>query len=389
VSRIGEMSPEQQAGALADFLISQLTKQLLGVHEKEMENLNTLNKRKQYRFVFALTALMILAGMTVLSGCSKSASAGSGAVETTELKYQGSVGSVTLPELAEDLGYLAPIRLKWVGNTISGPQDIQTAATGQTDFGGAFNGAIVNLIANGAKIKAVIGYYGDDADTWNGFYVLNDSPIRTAKDFIGKKVGMNTLGGQSEFVLKEYLKRNGLTDNEIKQVTLVVVPPVNTEQSLRQNQIDVAVLGGILLDKALEKGGIRSIFNDYELFGAFTGGSYIFTDKFIKNNPNTVKKFVEANAKAIEWARSTPRDQVIARFENIINKRGRNEDTSALKYWKSYGVAGKGGLIADNEFSLWIDWLVKSGQLKEGQIKAKDVYTNQYNPFQTAAQQGK
>ncbi len=39
---------------------------------------------------------------------------------------KGWAGQVTFPELAEDLGYLAPVKLKWVGNTISGPQDIQT-----------------------------------------------------------------------------------------------------------------------------------------------------------------------------------------------------------------------------------------------------------------------
>jgi hypothetical protein len=76
---------------------------------------------------------------------------------------------------------------------------------------------------------------------------------------------------------------------------------------------------------------------------------------------------------------------VKARFEKIIKQRGRNEDTSTIQYWKSTGVAGKGGLIAEKEFSSWIDWLVKDGQLKEGQITTKDLYTNQYNPFQNEA----
>ena len=84
-----------------------------------------------------------------------------------------------LPELAEDLGYLGDVKLNWVGNTISGPQDIQSAATGQTDFGGAFAGAVVKLIEAGAPVKAVINYYGEDEKTFNGFYVKEDSPIRT------------------------------------------------------------------------------------------------------------------------------------------------------------------------------------------------------------------
>jgi ABC-type nitrate/sulfonate/bicarbonate transport system substrate-binding protein len=181
-----------------------------------------------------LAALAAVAAMVAaaLSGCGGA----SGGAEVTELRYQGSVGAVTLPELAADLGYLGNLKLKWIGNTISGPQDIQAATTGDTDFGGAFNGAIVKLAAAKAPIKAVIGYYGSDATTNMGFYVLNNSPIKTARDLIGKKIGVNTLGAHAEAIVKTYLTRNGLTDDEIKTVELVVVPPVNTEQSLRQGQ---------------------------------------------------------------------------------------------------------------------------------------------------------
>src|SRR6202012_3892615 len=131
--------------------------------------------------------------------------------EQTEIRYQGWAGQVTFVELADDLGYLAPLKLKWVGNTISGPQDIQTVVTGDTDIGGAFYGAIIKLIAARAPVKAVIGYYGSDAETYYGYYVKEDSPIRTAHDLIGKKVAVNTLGAHLEFVLREYLARNGLS----------------------------------------------------------------------------------------------------------------------------------------------------------------------------------
>ena len=126
-----------------------------------------------------------------------------------------------------------------------------------------------------------------------------------------------------------------------------MVPPVNTEQSLRAGQIDVAVLGGTLRDKALARGGIHPLFTDYQLLGKFTAGSYVFRTDFIKKNPDTVRKFVSGVAKAIEWSRSQPRATVIAEFEKIIKARGRNEDDSQLQYWKSYGVAGNGGVIAD------------------------------------------
>ncbi|WNR43649.1 ABC transporter substrate-binding protein [Paenibacillus roseipurpureus] len=334
-----------------------------------------------------VTALsFVLASSLLVTACGKKdqvVTAQGGTPEVTELRYQGSVGAVTYPELAEDLGYLAPLKLKFIGNTISGPQDIQSVVTGDTDFGGAFNGAIVKLIAAKAPIKPVISYYGVDEATWTGYYVLDGSPIKSAKDLIGKKIAVNTLGAHHEFVIKEYLHRAGLTAEEIKQVTLVVVPPVTTEQTLRAAQVDVASLGGVLRDKALERGGIHPLFSDKDLFGIFSAGSYVLTDKFIKNNPNASRKFVEATAKAIEWARTTPREEVVARYEKIINERGRKEDTSTVKFWKSTGIAGKGGVISDKEFDTWIHWLVDEGVIKDGQLQLKGLYTNEFNPFAT------
>jgi ABC-type nitrate/sulfonate/bicarbonate transport system substrate-binding protein len=318
-------------------------------------------------------------GATALTaGCGGTAHASS---KTTKLRYQGSAGTVTPAELAADLGYLGPVTLQWVGNTISGPQDIQSAATGQTDFGGAFNGAVAKLRAAGAPITAVISYYGVDKDAYNGFYTLADSPIAHPTDLFGKKVGMNTLGAHYEAVLDIYLNRNGVTGDAVKKVEPLVVPPVNTEQTLRAHQIDVATLGGILRDKALAAGGIKALFTDYDLLGSFSAGTYVFRDDFIAKNPDTVRAFTSGVGKAIEWARTTPRDQVVDRFTKIVKARGRNEDTSTLRYFKSFGIAGTGGVIAEKEFTTWISWLEQQGQIPAGKVTASAVYTNKFNSF--------
>ncbi|MFI5982574.1 ABC transporter substrate-binding protein [Streptomyces sp. NPDC051555] len=339
----------------------------------------TTTSRRQFLALLGISAAAVSCGTATASG------GGGGGAQVKKLKYQGAVGSVTLPELAVDLGYLGDVTLDWVGNTISGPQDIQSAATGQTHFGGAFNGAVVKLAAGKAPIKAVVSYYGSDQYSYGGYYVLEDSPIRSARDLIGKKVGMNTLGAHYQALLDIYLSRNGLSKTDAAKVEALVVPPVNTEQSLRQKQIDVAVLSGVLRDKALATGGIRPLFTDFELLGAFSAGTYVMTQRFIKENPDTVRTFVTGVAKAIEWSRTTPREEVIARMTAIVKKRGRNEDTSTLQYWHSYGVAETGGRIGDKEFQLWLDWLGERGDIKKGQLKAADLYTNEFNDYRKGA----
>ena len=37
------------------------------------------------------------------------------------------------------------------------------------------------------------------------------------------------------------------------------------------------------------------------------------------------------------------------------------------------------GRFSDGEIQVWIDWLEKDGLFKAGQIKARDVYTNEFN----------
>lgn len=322
----------------------------------------------------AVAAVAVLA--VAVSACSGVASA-AGGQEATTIRYQGSANNVTLPELAADLGYLGNVTLTWVGNTTSGPQDIQSAATGQTDVGGAFAGAVVKLIEAGAPVKAVVNYYGEDKDTFNGYYVKDGSSIREPRDLIGKKVAVNTLGAHSEAVIDTWLEKNGLTPDEIKQVQLVVVPPNDTEEAVRRGQVDVGSLGGVLQDNAVAAGGLRSLFSDYALFGSFAGGQYVFRNDFIAQNPDTVRTFTTGVAKAIEWERTTPREQVIARFEQIIAKRNRGESTKNLKYWKSVGVPNA-GIISDADFDRWGRWLNESGILS-GPITPSKYYTNEFN----------
>jgi ABC-type nitrate/sulfonate/bicarbonate transport system substrate-binding protein len=332
---------------------------------------------KHTRRLLALAAVA-LAGLTACS----SADASSGKDGVIALRYQGWLDTVTLPEVAEALGYFdGKVELKWVGNTISGPQDIQSAATGQTDFGGAFAGAVAKLADAGAPIKAVLNYYGSDAKTFLGFYVRNDSPIHSAKDLIGKKIGVNTLGGQAEADIHDYLRKAGLSEADVKRVQLVALPPPNTEQALRKGQIDVAGLSGQFQQRAEANGGLRLVFSDYQEYGAFNGGPYVFRTDFIRKHPGAVRAFTAGVAKAIEWERTTPRAEVIAEFTKIINARHRaNEDTSSLKYWQSVGVESKGGLLSDTDFTRWTSWLHDTGAIK-GAVDASKLWTNEYNPY--------
>jgi len=322
----------------------------------------------------------------LLSACSKN----DGAIATGELNIEGkplerltvnylaSPGAVGPIELAEDLGYLEPVKLNYTGIATGGPQGLQAAMSGDVDISSpSFTGSIVNVIASNAPIVAVTASYGSPPDDNRGYYVLEKSPIKQPHDLIGKKVAVNILGAQAEFMLKEWLKRGGLTADEIKQVTLVVVPPGSGEQALRQGHVDVSILNG----PAIDRGGVRLLYRDWAMFGDKTLGIYAMSKRYLDKNPNTATQVVTGIARAFEWANQHSREEVIARFEQIVKKRQRAENPDALKYWYGWGVSD-GGRLKDEDFQIWIDWLVKDGQLKENKVNAQSLYTNKYNVYE-------
>jgi ABC-type nitrate/sulfonate/bicarbonate transport system substrate-binding protein len=304
------------------------------------------------------------------------------ALEVNELRYLGSQGNVSFAELGEDLGYLAPLKLKWVGNVLGGPEAIQAVTSGDVDFGSAATGSVVKLLTAGAPIQQVIASSGVDDLTWGGYFVLENSPIHVARDAIGKKFAINTLGAHAEFMIREWLRRGNVSHEEAEQATLVVTPPVNSEQTLRQGQVDVAGLSGVLRDRALERGGIRALFTDRDLFGDFNATTYVMRKTFIAEHPDAVRQFVASTARAIEWARKSPPDVVRARLRDILQRRNRGEDPSLARFWHSVGVRSQGGLLSDQDIQMWIDWLTREGDLQADKIRpASELYTNNFNPY--------
>jgi ABC-type nitrate/sulfonate/bicarbonate transport system substrate-binding protein len=330
------------------------------------------------RGVAAASALVL--GLS-LAACSSADAVTVSADGGTVFRYQGGTGTVSYPELAEDLGYFEQVELEWIGDVTGGPASIQAAVTGETEFGSAFNGAVAKLQATGAPVTSVISSYGEDDETFAGYYTLEGSPIREARDLIGKKIGLNTLGAQYEIVLRSWLVDEGLTPEEIAQIELVVVPPVNLEQTLRQGQIDVAALAGVIKEKAVDRGGLTTLVDDTELYGAFAYGTYIVRDDLIEKNPEAVEDFVQGTARAIRWAQTTPVEEVRERLSEIITERDRGETTDLVPYWRSAGISVPGGVIQEEEISVWTDWLESDGQVDPGVLVVDDLYTNEFNPY--------
>jgi ABC-type nitrate/sulfonate/bicarbonate transport system substrate-binding protein len=347
-----------------------------------------LNRKKATLSILALIAIAAVLSACGGGGSDATADSGGGSTgsssggdEPTTIRYQHFPGFISPFEVAQKLGYLGNLELKPVGVVTGGPESIQAVATGQSDIGGAFPSAIIKLIAAGGPVKAVIGQFGADDQAYSGLYVPEDSSIKTAKDLIGKKIGVNTLGANSEAILHLWLKEEGLSSDEIKQVNLVVIPPVNMEEALKNNQLDGAIWGGAVREKAERDGGVREVFKDVDFLGSYLNTCTVLSDSFIEDHPQATKEFVAGTAKAVRWMQTEPPAKVVKLGEEIAEEGGYGEEIETIKYWKSLGVPGEGGLILPNEFPLWIKYLEEEGELDAGKVTPEEAYTNEFNPY--------
>jgi ABC-type nitrate/sulfonate/bicarbonate transport system substrate-binding protein len=126
---------------------------------------------------------------------------------------------------------------------------------------------------------------------------------------------------------------------------------------------------------------LRALVSENTLYGLIGTCGIVFTDSFIKANPDTVKEFVAGVAKAIVWAQNHSTTQVINKYVAWLTVQGRTSDATAFAFWKADGLSRKGGVISSADFRPFATWLQKTGEIQPGQVELKSVYTNEFNPY--------
>ncbi len=109
----------------------------------------------------------------------------------------------------------------------------QAVGAGQFDFGMSFAGAVILNAARGLPLVS-LGTFSYDSTM--GALLLADGPIKTAKDFEGKKVGIVPTGADAPY-WPAFLQKAGLDPSS---VTLVQCDARVLEQALMNKQVDAA-----------------------------------------------------------------------------------------------------------------------------------------------------
>lgn len=266
-----------------------------------------------------------------------------------------------------------------------GTVTMQALLAGNIDVAGGSISVWVNAISKGAKVKLLLPGSATEKPEHSGILVLEESNIHTIKDLVGKKIAVNVLGAEADFIIRTFLKQNGLS---INQVELVVVPAENQEQVLRSKQADAVAWttsGGAQFDRTLDKGGVRRIpgTSSFETRGnlPLLTTSEGFREDFVREHPGAVRKYLKAvdGARWIVWeAYQKDPDRVRAAYAEISQEKGGNP--AQAKYYRGPRWSPENQFIADRDIQFWIEKFTEEGILKPGQIRPSDIYTNELNP---------
>ena len=323
--------------------------------------------------IIAVTISMI---MLVAAGCSKqqqAAATSETAAKQLDIIKVATPTAPTSPSIyyvGDELGFFAEqgIKIEYAG-VVPSPQLVAAVVAGKLDVGGAHVNRTIAGISAGAKIKAVSA----NTETSQAIphmvgVVTKNSPIKTAQDMIGKKIGIPTIGGCNEYTPYAYMKKQGIIDPKSK-VQVIVMPETQLDQALRQGEIDLAMMHKTS-DFITEKGEFNVMFSDYDVWGTIGGNTpAYFSEKFIKEKPEVVRRFVTAVAKTNNWANANPQKAI-----EITAKRA-NVDPKTIKP----GYYAKDALILEETITVWIDLLTDFNEIKPG-IKPEQIYTNEFNP---------
>ena len=287
------------------------------------------------------------------------------------IRYLSSQGGLSAHELAWELGYFdgTGITFENVGYAQGGPASLVALAGGSVDLGSAATAAVLNSIAAGNDFVAAYPSNGINDEAQSIFYVLEESSIREIKDIVGKTIAVNTLGAHLDFTVREALHQAGLPEDS---ANLIVVPGPQLEQVLRSGQVDISAFGywqTTFEGAARKSGGLRAVFDDTDVLGEIAGGFVVLRRDWIDAHPDAARIFVEASAKALDYARENP-DETKAIFARALAERGENPEVA--QFFAGFGVR-EGGLPVERDIQFWIDVLERQGAVDAGTLAAKDI----------------
>ena len=262
-------------------------------------------------FVFELTLALLIACPALLSAIEMEQTPSATQKKIT-IAYAAHPQS-GLPQIAQAKGYFADAGLETTTHKFpSGKAALADLLAGKADFATVAETPLMFAVMNNAKLSVIATIQTSSLS--HAIIAQKDKGILSLNDLKGKKIGA-ALSSSSHFFLDTILTANGISR---KEVELVDIKAEKIPDALANGEIDAGSTFTPYVELTQRKLGNQGItFREQTLY------RYNFVivamNEFIHQNPDSVKKLLQALIKAEQFTEVNPGDsqQIVADFCGI------------------------------------------------------------------------
>lgn len=247
---------------------------------------------------------------------------------------------------------------------------------GSAEFGIVDTGVGIVARAQGAKIKNVSMLFDKSPYC---MWMWKDSGINSPKDLVGKKIGAPP-GDAQRTIFPALAIANGFDPGK---VTFVNIAPEAKQSALVSKQVDVVFdfySGAPFYYKAFGPDKVKfMMFADWGV--DVYSNAIVVTDKYAKENPGIIKRFVKASLRGWEFTLKNPEEaiNIMAKYRTEIDKPLMLANLKLIidlfrteRYQKN-GI----GWVDDKKMADSIKIISQFRDLKVD-MKPSDMYTNEF-----------
>src|SRR5918995_1187766 len=188
----------------------------------------------------------------------------------------------------------------------AGPAAIEALFANQIDVTYVGPGPAINgyVRSGGEALRIISGAASGGAV----FVVRNDSGINSSQDLANKKFATPELGNTQDIALRNYLLDNGLnTIEKGGNVEVLTAKNADIVTLFLTKQIDGAWVPEPWGETLVKEGGGKIFVDERDLWppeGKFVTAHIIAKPDYLQNNPDVIKKLLEAHINVTNWINS-------------------------------------------------------------------------------------
>jgi NitT/TauT family transport system substrate-binding protein len=161
---------------------------------------------------------------------------------------------------------------------------------------------------------------GLDNPNETGFCVMDDSGIRTGKDFDGKTIGASGLRDMGSLAAMAWIDKTGGDSSKVK---MVEVPFSAMGETLRRGTVNAAIIAEPNLTAQLKQGGMHPFTAPHlmDVYGKdiVMIGAWVANGAWTRSNPETVHRFLSSLYATARWANTHPAETaaILSKYSKV------------------------------------------------------------------------